>query len=455
MRSELSSFRDPAGKVYTKDGEIYRAINASYRPNYEHLIGSGLYERLTRSNLLIPHQEIPCSNPDIYKLIKPEKLRFISYPYEWCFSQLQDAARLTLEIQKISLDFGMTLRDASAFNIQFRRGKPIMIDTLSFAKYNEGRPWSAYRQFCQHFFCPLALAADVDMRMIQMSRLHIDGIPLDLTSRILPLRSWLKGSRLLHIHLHAGNEGRDVREASRRDGRRFGLRAMQGLLASLDRAVGSLCLSGAKSWWGSYYQIHNYSVAAFEHKKKVVEGFLRKISPSLVLDLGANTGLFSEIAARAGAETIAAEMDPVAVELNYLRCRKAGEGNILPLVFNLSNPSPNIGWRNRERKTLAERGPVDLVMSLALIHHLAIANNYPLNSIAEFLAQLGNHLIIEFVPKEDAQVGRLLRFRQDIFDRYGENDFEEVFSNHFLIEEKQKLPESGRSIYLMKNKCAP
>ena len=179
-----SSFRDPSGFLFYRDGELYRQINASYKEDYDRFVRSGLYEKLVSGKLLVTHEEINISaeKPEtVYKIIKPEKIPFISYPFEWSFSQLKEAALLTLEIEKIALNYGMTLKDANAYNIQFLRGRPIFIDTLSFEKYEEGKPWIAYHQFCKHFLSPISLMKYTDIRLGQLNRIFIDGIPLDLT----------------------------------------------------------------------------------------------------------------------------------------------------------------------------------------------------------------------------------------------------------------------------------
>ena len=192
---ESSSFRDPAGFIFFHNGEIFRQINQVCREDFDLLITSGLYERLTKKRKLVSHKEIETSlqnQQSGYKIIKPEKIKFISYPYEWSFSQLKDAALLTLNIEKEALNFGMSLKDASAYNIQFQDGHPILIDTLSFTKYISGEPWIAYKQFCQHFLAPLALISQNDVRLSELLKSYIDGIPLDLTSKLLPFSTKIK-----------------------------------------------------------------------------------------------------------------------------------------------------------------------------------------------------------------------------------------------------------------------
>ena len=253
------------------------------------------------------------------KIIKPEPIPFISYPYEWCFSQLQDAALTTIRILKRALEFGMSLKDASAYNIQFLRGKPILIDTLSFEKYREGAPWVAYRQFCQHFLAPLALASYRHTGMGRLSQLHIDGIPLELASSLLPIRTRLKPSLQVHIHLHAKFQRNSAKQTVDRasSNRRFSRRAFSGLIGSLESAVKGLRSSPLNTEWTDYYDGDSYSQTAFNHKIELVTGFLNEIRPSSVWDLGSNTGEFGRLAGNLGIQTIAFDQDQASVEQSY------------------------------------------------------------------------------------------------------------------------------------------
>ena len=449
-----SSFRDPSGHLFVRDGTIYRQVNQSYREDYDHLIDSGLYDRLVESHRLIPHRPAAddlAQSDEAYKILEPKAIPFISYPYEWCFSQLKDAALLTLDIQSVAMDHGMSLKDASAYNIQFLGANPVLIDTLSFEKYRQGEPWVAYRQFCQHFLAPLALAAYKDVRLSQLLRVYIDGVPLDLASTLLPGRTRLSFGMLTHVHLHSKAQ---KRFAAKTTTPRGGMRrtALLGLIDGLRSTVGKLRWRHPKTEWGDYYDDTNYSVDAIRTKADIVARYLGEIAPKSVWDLGANTGAFSRIAAERGVVTIAFDVDPVAVENNYLECRASGGSRLLPLWLDLTNPSPGVGWSNIERMSLFDRGPVDLVMALALIHHLAISNNVPFDKLAEFFADISRDLIIEFVPKEDSQVQRLLATRVDIFETYHQASFENTFSRRFDIKDATPIPESKRVLYHMRVK---
>ena len=452
-RLEASSFRDPSGFLFRREGILYRQVNRSYRAHYDQLCESGLYDELVRAELLIPHETADgISSPrpdDAYLILRPEPLPFISYPYEWCFGQLQDAALATLEIQKRALAHGMSLKDASAYNIQFHRGKPLLIDTLSFERYREGEPWVAYRQFCQHFLAPLALMAYTDVRLGRLLRLYIDGIPLDLAGKLLPWRTRLKFSLLSHIHLHAKSQQRYADRPAAMGQRRMSRLAFQGLVDNLESAVRALAWRPQGTAWADYYSATNYDAAGLEHKKQVVADFLGRIPARTVWDLGANTGLFSRLASGRGLQTLAFDIDPAAVERNYRQCREEQDANLLPLLLDLTNPSPGLGWAHRERTSFLERGPAEAALALALVHHLAIANNLPLEHIAAFLARLCRWLIIEFVPKNDSQVQRLLASREDIFPDYTPEGFERAMRRFFAIREAVRIAGSERTCYLM------
>ncbi len=452
-RGQLSaSFRDPSGFLFSRAGILYRQVNRKYEQEYTRLMESGLYDKLVKAGLLIPHVEADqpaAESESAYKIIQPERVPFISYPYEWAFGQLKDAALATLSIQRRARKVGMSLKDASAYNIQFVRGKATLIDTLSFEIYKEGRPWVAYRQFCQHFLAPLALMALKDVRLNQLLRVYIDGVPLDLASELLPSKTRLNFGLLTHIHLHASAQkkysGADVKSRAAM----MSEQAMTGLLDSLDATVRKLDWNPGGTEWGNYYDITNYSDAAFEHKKQLVGEWAARLKPALVWDLGANNGVFSRVAGESGAYVVSSDVDPAAVEQNYRVCKEAKEQNLLPLLLDLTNPSPSIGWANQERDAFYGRGPADMVLALALIHHLAISNNVPLPQLADFLANWGKWLVIEFVPKSDSQVQRLLVSREDIFPTYTREGFEAAFKQRFNIREAVPVREAERVLYLM------
>ncbi|MDP3973612.1 MAG: SAM-dependent methyltransferase [Candidatus Daviesbacteria bacterium] len=454
MSSNFSngSFRDPSGRVFLENGKIYRTIDYSYKDNYDQLIKSGLYAKLTSLGLLIPHREVKTPNNTVYRTIRPEHIPFVSYPYEWCFSQFKDAALTTLRIQKIALENNMSLKDASSFNIQFFRGKPILIDTLSFEKYQIGLPWIAYRQFCMHFLAPLLLMSQKNLEFNKILSIYIDGVPLNLTSTLLPKKTYLNFSALTHIHLHSRMEkhfgGRKVASG----GKSLSKKTLIALVENLEKTIQNIKLKNEISHWSKYYQDNSYSSKAFSHKKKIVDDLLKSLNIKTALDIGSNTGFFSRLYAKRGINTISIDNDHLSVEKNYLTCKKENIDKCLPLCVDITNPSPSIGWNNEERLSFIDRGPFDLILALALIHHLAIGYNIPLENIAKMFSKLGRNIIVEFVAKADLMVQRLLANRKDIFPNYTRENFEIEFSKFFQIKKVINISGSIRSMYLFKNR---
>jgi len=290
MKVEKSSFRDNSGFIFYEQGEIFRAITYSYKDNYDHLIKSGLYNYLVEEKLLIPHsveiletireeESSDKSDAKIYKVIQPDKIDFISYFYEWCFSQLKDAALTTLKIQKAALKYGMTLKDSSAYNIQFYRGRPVLIDTLSFEIYNEGEPWQAYNQFCKNFLAPLALAAFYDVRLNLTLNNFIDGIPLDLAKKILGMKAFLKLGVFVHIYLHSKFQVRysDKNESLSVKKKWMNKEALLRLMGNLETTITKLRIKKNKTAWSNYYFDEYHTKTYLKEKKEIVKTYIEKI----------------------------------------------------------------------------------------------------------------------------------------------------------------------------------
>jgi ribosomal protein L11 methylase PrmA len=452
FQSHPASFRDPEGQVLFLNSKLVRVIRGAGVTEYNMLKSSGLYDDLTKKKFLVGHEEVSSTKEEI--TIAPEIISQISYPHEWSFSQLKDAALLTLDIQLAALNKGMSLKDASAYNIQFKDGKPIFIDTSSFEEYPQGKPWVAYKQFCQHFLAPLALMAKTDIRLNQLFKNYIDGVPLDLASNLLSFGTKFNLGLLIHIHLHANMQRKHAADATNtKKSASVSKTSLMGIIDSLRTTVSKLRLKRIDTEWGDYYNNTNYDQDSFNAKIAMVRDFSQDLNPNTVWDLGANRGVFSRIFSEAGINTVAWDIDPVAVERNYLKIKKTGEKNLYPQLLDLMNPTPGIGWDCMERDGFFERGKkCDLTLSLALIHHIAISNNVPLNKISETFSKLGEYLIIEFVPKGDSQVNILLTTREDIFPDYNVEGFEKAFNEHFEIVKMKAVPGSERTLYLLKRK---
>jgi hypothetical protein len=455
---DAASFRDPAGFVYRRDGVIYRQIDASFADRWEAVVESGLLERLQAAGLLVGHTTAPIDlafePATAYAVIQPDEVQFISYPYEWSFSALRDAALLTLDAQSRASELGFSMRDASAFNVQFRDGRAILIDTLSFEPAESGAPWVAYRQFCEQFLAPLALMAYRDIRCGLLLRAHLDGIPLDYAVRLLPWRTRLNLGLGTHIHAHARAQHRYADAPAAAKASKVRMRPLQqaALLDSLRRTIEGLRWEPVGTEWADYAEHTSYDDEAAHAKDDIVRRFLAAAGGDVVWDLGANTGRFSQIAATAGRRVVAWDIDPAATESAYRWVRSTRETAILPLLGDVARPSPGLGWALAERRSMLERADADTTLALALIHHLAIGRNVPLPSLADLFARLAPNLIIEFVPREDPMVVRLLASREDVFVEYTEASFRTAFGRHFTIAEEAPIPGMTRTVFRMERR---
>jgi len=433
-----ASFRDPGGFVFSRDGKIYRRVFDTY--NYGLLMNSGLYKTLVDKGWLVEHTEMSKNT------LSPISIPFITYPYEWCFGQIKDAALLTLDICLEAIQYGLILKDASAYNIQFMNNRPVFIDTLSFVEYVDGCPWEAYKQFCQHFIAPLALAKYCDPRLILLLREFMDGIPIDLASSMLPMRAYLNLGIAIHIKLHSIGQNR----VTTRPAVKIGKAQLVAFLRSL-RSVVSKMKYRVRSSSVDYHEFSNYSDQSSLNKRIIVDKFLRCARSEKIFDIGCNTGEFSVEASSQGYHVISADYDHDCIELLYRTKRK----RIYPMVLDASSPSPSVGWMCMERSSIFHRLNVDTVMALALIHHLSIKNNVPFEESSRLFALLlgktvEGALLIEFVLPEDPSVVMLTRDRSDLYEWYNQEKFEEIFSRRFTIIDREPIIDSPRVVYLMR-----
>jgi hypothetical protein len=449
-----ASFRDPSGFVFKgSDNQIYRQINNSAKSDFDSFIKSGLYKTLAEKKMIVSHQATT-QQPllgEAYKIIKPQQIEFISYPFEWSFSQLKDAALLTLSIQRMALQKGMNLKDASAYNIQYEKGKPIFIDTLSFEKYQKDKPWDGYRQFCQHFLAPLSLMTYSDIALNELSRIFIDGIPLGLAGKLLPTRAKLKPGLAMHLFLHAKAQ-KSKAQQSTKPKTKLPKKNLLAIISSLESTINNLKPPKINSEWGDYYDHTNYTKSAAGRKAQCVLDYLKTQNIKTALDLGGNNGRFSRVLNEIGIFTVCADIDPKAVEANYRHVKKHQEEMMLPLLIDLNNPGGGLGWANNERLLFDRRIKTDVTLALALIHHLAISNNLPFDKIASYFAKFSELLVIEFVPKSDSQVKRLLATRKDIFPFYDESNFKKAFGLYYTLQQETKIEGTERTLYLFKRK---
>ncbi len=455
-----SSFRDPSGFVFEKDGTLYRQVNKIFREDFDHFMKSGCYDYLIEKQWLVPHEEIDTNfpnSPDWYRTLKPQRIPFITYPYEWCFDMLKDAALLTLQLAKDCTRFGVILKDATSFNIQWLDGRPVFIDTLSFERYDASKPWIAYRQFCESFLSPLLLMHYSHQPLQSLLLAYPEGIPLSMTRSLLPWRSKFSFYTYLHIHIHQRLASKTkAKETLLHDTRpeikqNFSEKKLHSLLESLLSLIQSLQWKGDATAWDQYYEEANQRSDYVLQKKKIIAEWVSEL-PEIhtAVDLGANEGTFSFLLAAKNVRIIAADSDHSSINRLYQKIKKEKEKNILPLLIDLANPSSAIGLNNKERISFTERTSCDVGMALALVHHLAIGKNIPLEKIAELFASLVRHLVIEFIPKSDEKIQFMLQQKKDIYNAYNEENFVHSFEKYFSVQKKHAIGASGRILYMMK-----
>ena len=451
-KAHPASFKDPAGFVFEQDGTFYRHINPEYAKAYEQLMTSPLYALLTKKEWLLEHTEVTdnlSGSLPFYKTLLPTQLPFISYAYEWSFDMLKDAALLTLRICKEAIWHGMVLKDATPYNIQFINSQPVFIDTLSFEIYDPSQPWVAYRQFCEAFLAPLLLSHYTSTGLNTLLLAYPEGIPVSLCARLLPFRSKGNLLSLLHIHLQArvktGASASPVTQS-------FSEQKLLNILDHLAKGILALRGSTGRTDWSNYYDQTIKSQAYLEEKKTVFMRLLEQAPAETALDLGANSGAFSRLLAAGCKEVVACDFDSQAINQLYLELKENPQP-ILPLVIDISHPTPAIGWFNQERTAFIQRKQYGLVAALALIHHLVIGKNIPLQQLAVFFHSLSKQfLLIEWVEREDEKVKVLLARKQIAYAQYNKQEFETRFAAYFELITSPVLSDGLRTLYLWRKK---
>jgi len=453
---EASSLRDPGGYIFYDNGIVYRSISKAYQSDFDFLNNSGLYKHLVDQNYLISHKESNYTSSDEhYKIIEPTKIDFISYPYEWSFSQFKEAALLTLKIQLESTNYGMTLKDATPYNIQFVKTKPLFIDTLSFEKiFNEDYSWSALKQFNEMFLGPLILMSRVDISANSYLKTNINGIPLNKILELLKFKDKLNPFIFFNLIVpnFISSNKRSSNNGASKD-LKISKNQHQNIIRSYLDFIESLNINSLKTEWGKYNketedEKNDYVI----NKEKFLINFLEQLKPKFVWDVGANDGTYSRIICNnlnSNPAVFSLDIDPVCVENNYL-INKKNKLNLTPLLFDLANPSPSIGWLNQERKNIFSRLPEpQLIVGLALIHHI-INLNIKINEIIKFFALTKEFAIIEYIPIHDIKCQQIFKSRMDKIEYPHEDEFQKEIEKYFRILKVEKLNPTDRKLYLLK-----
>ncbi|MBL0351099.1 MAG: class I SAM-dependent methyltransferase [Elusimicrobia bacterium] len=459
MTSDPGSFRDPRGRVFFQDGRVFRALSAEGWSAWRQFSGSELFARLSESKRLIETRPLADGRTDLALppgdwagVLEHEPLPMVSYPYEWSFGALQEAAVFFLDLLAEALQHGFDLRDATPYNVQFRGLRPVFIDVPSFEPRGDATGWPGYGDFCRLFLYPLLLEAYRGVPFQRWMRGALEGFRAREMARLLPWRDWVKAGVFRDVVVQSLLEGwsdrldpaalqKEMKKAVPLSGVLQNVARLRGIVAGLR--------SGApRAAWADYRRSESYSESGRREKARFVERALDRQRTRRVWDLGCNDGEFTVQAARSAEWVLALDADPGVVE--GLRGRLAREGveNVLPLVQDLADPSPAQGWRGSERRTLEERSAPDLVLCLALTHHLVLSRNVPLREWVEWLGGLGAPIVIEFATREDPRVRDLLG--KKVGDRRPDYDlvnFRKCLGESFDVREETTLEPGTRVLF--------
>lgn len=455
MRPDPGSFRDPTSRVYLDQDRVVRGLSDESAAELRKITDMAWYQRAVSGGAIVDTTWLdvdPGVGGEWSAYVEHPRIPFISYPYEWPFEMLRDAARLQIELLLAGLDEGVMSKDASPYNVQFIGSRPTFIDVGSFELQREGEPWYGYRQFCQLFLYPLMFQAYKELPYQPWLRGAIDGITPDEARRVLSGRKKGRKGVLTHVELHARAQDRfadsdeDVKSELKNAG--FQQAMIKANLEKLAKLLTQLEWRQAQSEWSSYSERSHYAAPELEHKAAFVRDVSSATRRKLAWDVGCNDGYFSRIAAEHASCVVALDADHLVVDQLYRTLRRERERRILPLVMNLADPSPGIGWRGRERLPFHDRGRPDLVLALAVVHHLALTNNVPLPDLVDLFADVTPELVVEFPTPDDPMVQRLLRGkREGIHADYRLDRFEAALGRRFAVRRRDELEGGTRVLY--------
>ena len=456
MKEEKGSFRDPAGKIFYYQNKVFRKLSNYGFKRFEYLYKNGIIQKSIDANYLINSKlisddEKKTINLNIEdKIIEHKSIPYVSYPYEWSFDQLKEAALFHLDFNLFLLKLDATLIDASAYNIQFMGSKPVFIDTLSIEKYEDGSPWIGHKQFCENFLNPLILKSKKGIKFNNWFKGNLEGIETEELDKILGFFQKFSYNIFVHVHLlnkldHKFKSKKTLKPIYKK--RFFPKKSLVSLLSQLRKFILKLNDYKTITVWDDYSSNNSYSNNDEEKKKHIVADFIKKNKFNLIADIGCNDGLYSHLALKNGCKNVIGfDFDINAINQAFYNSKEKNI-NFLPLYFDASNPSTNSGWNEKERKSFKERANFDAIIALAFEHHLTIAKNIPLEEVIEWLISLAPQGLIEFVPKDDPTVKKMLELKGDIFPDYNCQNFENILTYKTKILQKNLTSQSGRIIY--------
>ncbi len=459
--TEPASFRDPDTAIFYADGNVLRGLSQRAESDWKRLQATTFFDRLMKEGKIVNTDvlagerdgDVPLSprGASWTVVLRHERVPLVSYPYEWPFAMLREAAALHLDVLLAALDETMSMKDGTAYNVQFFGTRPVFVDIGSFEPAQG--PWPGYRQFCQTMLFPLMLQAHLGVAFQPLLRGRVDGLSAsELTGMFSGLDRFRRGV-LRNVTLHSVLERRvtssaeDVKKKLAKAG--YNIELAKAVAKNLRRLVGRLEVGRRNSTWSDYRDTCSYSDADVQAKQRFVADAVAAIDPRVVVDLGANDGAYSLLVANHADYVVAVDADEAVVDRFYRQLRSEGREDILSLVVDLTDPSPALGWRNRERAAFADRVSADAVLALALVHHLAIGANIPLPEVVDWLASFGGRLVVEFVDVDDPMVRRLLANKPSgLFPDYQRDAFEALLQKRCRVERSQTLSGGTRTLYV-------
>lgn len=457
MIEETGSFRDPAGKIFYHKNKVLRKLSESGKARFDFLVKEKILNKSIEKEFIINTKiyegDNDLQNEDNNLILEHERIPYVSYPYEWSFNQLKDAALLHLDFNLFLLDLGATLIDSSAYNIQFRGSKPIFIDVLSIIKYEEGKPWVGHKQFCENFLNPLILKSKKGIKFNNWFKGNLEGIETDELDKLLNFFDKFSYNIFVHVHILNKLEQKFKSQKSLKPIKQkkvFPKKNLISILSQLKKFISGLKDYKSITTWDDYSSNNSYSKDEEKIKESIVEDFIKKNQFNLIADLGCNDGVYSNLALDNGCKNVIGfDFDINAIDKAYM-ISKNDKKNFLPLYFDASNPSTNSGWNENERKSFKGRANFDAVLALAFEHHLSIAKNIPLEEVIFWIMSLAPNGLIEFVPKNDITIKKMLELKGDIFPNYNQDYFENILSKKSKILSKNLVSQSGRTLYEFK-----
>jgi len=451
------SFRDPDTKIFLYKDKVFRCLTMRALEDWKQLVSTNFFKQLTREGMLVQTEQVgdlsvlPGLDAKWVAALQHERVPFVSYYYEWPFRMLKDAALLQLDLTLAALNEGMILKDATPFNVQWVGSMPIFIDVGSFTAYKKGETWVGYRQFCNQFLYPLFLQAYKNVGYHSWLRGSLEGIEPDQLNSLMSVFDWFRSGVVTHVHLQAKAKSfyeksdRDISKDLRDAG--FGVDLIKKNIKRLRRIIEQLQWIPRRSTWSEYTKENSYQQVDLQQKIGFVQTILGRRRWSLVWDIGCNRGTYSRLAAEHADYVLALDSDHFVLDQLYEQLKQEASNRVLPLLADVADPTPGLGWKHVERSPLEDRGTPDLILCLALIHHLVISRNIPLNDLIAWLAQFGADIIIEFVDYGDPMIERLLRNRAGQSVDYSLEAFEDALSKHFSLVIQKPLESGHRILY--------